>query len=67
MAKARTNRSRPAGKATDEPATTIPDASRPLRKAQSSDEDVLADIVVLRDIVKRLGPDRVIDLVKHFR
>jgi hypothetical protein len=44
-----------------------PRAGKATKKAANpSDEDILADIVILRGLVQRLGAARVIHLVKHF-
>jgi hypothetical protein len=40
---------------------------QPPKKAKRADEDVLADIVILRGLALRLGAERVIDLVRHFK
>jgi hypothetical protein len=66
MAKKTVNQSRRAGWSAAKRTAGRTDAARKAAKGEPSDDDMVADIVLLRGLVQRLGAERVIRLVKHF-
>ena len=66
MARKKANQSRRAGRSAAKPTAVRADATRKAAKEETSEDDMVADIVLLRGLVQRLRAERVIRLVKHF-
>jgi hypothetical protein len=66
MAQKKAGQSRRAGRAEATPTVSEGAAAEKAATEEASDDDLVADIVILRGLVQRLGAERVIRLVKHF-